>query len=371
MHFLPWEQVSEAAERAFERHATRIRAAIPDAILEHVGSTSIPGAITKGDMDLQVRVDPERFAAAEAALAKLYPRNTGSTRTESFAAFEEKGQPDVGIQLTAIGGPFDFFHELRDRLRGDVVAFEAYQGLKTLYEGAPMASWRAAKERFFEALLRGTANCTPTVAGGSGERLVEAARRAAEGADPAHDFAHVLRVVSSAGRIAEAEGADREIATTAALLHELFNHPKGHPESHLSGERCSELALALLIDEGWPVARAEAVAYAIRVHPFSLGVVPVTLEGKVVQDADRLDSIGAIGIARCFATTSTMKRPFYDPEDPFCARREPDDKRWGVDHFYRKLLRIPDVLHTATARRLAAERAGFMERFLEQLGSEL
>jgi len=203
------------------------------------------------------------------------------------------------------------------------------------------------------------------------DRLVAAARKAAEGAGPAHDFAHVLRVVSTAETLARAEGADVELCVTAALLHELFNYPKGHPESHLSGERCAEEALAVLRAEGWPSDRADAVAYAIRVHPFSRGIVPETLEAKILQDADRLDSIGAIGIARCFATTSEMQRPFYHPDDPFCAARAPDDKMWGIDHFYRKLLRIPDVLHTATARAIAQERVAFMEAFLAQLGREI
>ena len=84
--------------------------------------------------------------------------------------------------------------------------------------------------------------------------------------------------------------------------------------------------------------------------------MPETIEGKVLQDADRLDAIGAIGIARCFATCAEMRVPFYNPDDPFCGVREPDDKRWGLDHFYRKLLRIPDGLHTATARAIAKDR---------------
>jgi uncharacterized protein len=91
----------------------------------------------------------------------------------------------------------------------------------------------------------------------------------------------------------------------------------------------------------------------------------------VLQDADRLDAIGAIGVARCFATGAVMRQPFYHPEDPFPSSRELDDKRWSLDHFYRKLLRIPATLHTATARKLAEERARFMEAFLAQLAREI
>ena len=197
------------------------------------------------------------------------------------------------------------------------------------------------------------------------------ARSRCEGADAAHDWLHVTRVAASARRIALAEGADVTVAVAAALLHELFNYPTGHPDSRRSGEVCAEHAAVVLREHGWDDVRAEAVCYAIRVHPFSLGVTPTTLEAKVLQDADRLDAIGAIGVARCFATCADMKRPFYDPDDPRCERREPDDKLWGIDHFYKKLLRLEAGMHTATARALAAERTGFMRAFLDRLAAEI
>jgi uncharacterized protein len=202
-------------------------------------------------------------------------------------------------------------------------------------------------------------------------RLEEWARTKCEGADPAHDFQHVLRVVECARRIAAGEGADVEIATTAALLHELFNYPKDHPESARSGEVCAVEAERVLAQEGWHEQRRRHVADCIRTHSFSRGLPPETIEAAVLQDADRLDAIGAIGIARCFATSAAMRRPFYAPEDPFCRARPPDDKQWGLDHFYKKLLKIPATLNTATARRLAGERVAFMERFLVQLASEI
>ena len=129
-------------------------------------------------------------------------------------------------------------------------------------------------------------------------RLRAAALARLAGAEPAHDALHVERVIASARRIAVAENAEVEVCVTAALLHELFNYPKNHPESSRSGDVCAEHALVLLGEHGYEAAFRERVAYCIRVHSFSRGIVPETLEAKVLQDADRLDAIGAIGIAR-------------------------------------------------------------------------
>jgi uncharacterized protein len=197
------------------------------------------------------------------------------------------------------------------------------------------------------------------------------ARDACAGADSAHDWQHVLRVAANAEALCAAEAADPAVVVTAALLHELVNLPKNHPESSKSGELCADRALEVLAQVGCPAPQAQQIAYCIRVHGFSRGITPDTLEAKVLQDADRLDAIGAVGIARCFATGAVMRSAFYDPADPFCAKRDPDDKRFSVDHFYKKLLRIEGTLHTATARRMAGERSRFMEAFLRQLGNEI
>ena len=140
------------------------------------------------------------------------------------------------------------------------------------------------------------------------------------------------------------------VAVGAALLHELVNLPKDHPESRRSGDLCAEAAAGLLRAEAIDPARAAQICACIRDHGFSKGVLPESLAARVLQDADRLDAIGAIGVARCFATCNAMRTPFYSELDPLCREREPDDKRFGLDHFFRKLLRIPDGLHTASAQ---------------------
>lgn len=202
-------------------------------------------------------------------------------------------------------------------------------------------------------------------------RLREEAEARARGSEPAHDFFHVLRVCHNARLLARAEDADESVVVTAALLHELFTLPKGHPDSSRAGDTCAVHARELLTRVGADAAFSERVALAIRDHAFSKGVTPESLEAKLLQDADRLDALGAIGLARMWATCADMKRPFYSPDDPFCEAREPDDKSWGLDHVYTKLLRLPDRLHSGEARRIAASRVAVMQEFLRALRREI
>jgi uncharacterized protein len=205
-------------------------------------------------------------------------------------------------------------------------------------------------------------------------RLEAEAYALARSAEPAHDFFHVERVVGNALAIGRGEGVSDEVvaaAATAALLHELFTLPKNHPDSARAGDRCAEKAREVLEGEAAPTWLIEPVCGAIRDHSFSKGVVPDALPSRVLQDADRLDALGAIGLARMWATCADMKRPFYAPEDPFCATRAPDDKLWGLDHVFKKLLVIPERLHTKTARALAEERVTFLRTYVAQLGREI
>lgn len=190
-------------------------------------------------------------------------------------------------------------------------------------------------------------------------------------APPSHDLSHVERVLRTAERLAEREGADRDVCRAAALLHELVNLPKDHPDSARSGDLCAEEAARVLRGAGAEAVFVERVADAIRDHAFSKGVVPGSLEGKILQDADRLDAIGAIGVARCIATAAEMGSRLYDPQDPLARARPLDDKAFALDHFERKLFRIPALLHTASARAQAEERVAFMRAFVAQLGREV
>lgn len=190
--------------------------------------------------------------------------------------------------------------------------------------------------------------------------------------DSAHDMSHILRVLGNARKIGNIEGADLEILSIAALLHDIKNYPKGHPEAKKSSLRSAEYARDHLEDLGYPEEKIAIVFDAILNHSYSRGQVPETLEGKVLQDADRLDALGAIGLYRCFAVGASSGRPFYCWEDPFAENgRDLDDKTYSLDHFYQKLFRLPELMQTETGRCIAEQRVAFMQSYVDQLAHEV
>jgi uncharacterized protein len=191
-----------------------------------------------------------------------------------------------------------------------------------------------------------------------------------EEADPAHDFSHILRVYQNAQLIGKKEGADMQVLLFSALLHDAGSVSKGLEDSIQSDQR-QKAVLDFLIKKGLPKNVQEKVLYSINVHRFSKGIIPDTLEAKILQDADRLDALGAIGIARVFMTGGTLGRALYNPIDPFCKNREPDDRKWDLDHFYKKLLKLESGMHTKTARRLADRRTKVLKRYLLDLEQEI
>lgn len=203
------------------------------------------------------------------------------------------------------------------------------------------------------------------------EKLKVEVRNRVEKNDPAHDFDHIMRVYKNACSIAKKEGANVRIALTSALLHDIVSYPKSDPRSKNSSTESAKKARGILLKYGYSQKEIKTITNAIRDHSFSKGVVPQTLEGKVLQDADRLDAIGAIGIARAFSVAGTEKRLFYNSKDPFCVSRTPDDTRWTVDHFYKKLLLLEKKMNTKTGKQEARARIKIMKQFLGQLKSEI
>lgn len=151
------EHARDAAERLFAVVKQQLIAVLPKTSeFLHIGATSVPGCLTKGDLDIVVRVEREDFQATEAALAARYARNSGSVRTNEFAAFEDSAcMPHLGIQLTVKGGEFDVFHRFAAALRADPALVRRYNELKRAYDGQPMDRYRAAKDAFVRDALRG------------------------------------------------------------------------------------------------------------------------------------------------------------------------------------------------------------------------
>ncbi len=194
---------------------------------------------------------------------------------------------------------------------------------------------------------------------------IEQARQCYQGAEATHDFDHVLRVLALAERLAQAEGADWEIVRAATLLHDAA---RGGTADH--AQAGAELARRLLA--GHPPEKVEAVAHAIAAHRFRSGPAPQTPEAKVLHDADKLDAIGAVGVARAFAHSGYMGRRLWAQVPPDYQEAEATcQEHTAVHEYVIKLSKIQDRLLTESARRLAKERHAFMVAFFDRLEQEV
>ncbi|MFB9995336.1 HD domain-containing protein [Deinococcus oregonensis] len=187
--------------------------------------------------------------------------------------------------------------------------------------------------------------------------------------DAAHDTAHLERVARWTLRCAPTLAPGLAIA--AALTHDVVNLPKNHPQRAQASTLAADAVRARLPSLGFDAAEAEAVAAAVRDHSYSRGATPETLLGAALQDADRLDALGALGILRAAAAGGSMGRALLHATDPFCTARTPDDAAYTVDHFFTKLLRLETTFQTPTGRQEAARRTGVMRVFLANLGEEV
>ncbi|WP_236177977.1 MULTISPECIES: HD domain-containing protein [Pseudomonas] len=192
--------------------------------------------------------------------------------------------------------------------------------------------------------------------------------------DGAHDLSHLQRVWHTARTLQAEEGGDLEVLLAAVLLHDCVAVEKNSPLRSQASRLAAEKASKVLANLNWPEARIDAVIHAIEAHSFSANIPPLTLEARLMQDADRLDSLGMLGVARTFYTAGRMGSALYDPHDPEARERDYDDKRFCLDHFQTKLLHLADGFQTAAGQRLAQLRhqrlKGFMEQFKEEIGLE-
>lgn len=189
--------------------------------------------------------------------------------------------------------------------------------------------------------------------------------------DLAHDLLHVKRVVKLANLIADSEGGDLNVVLPAAWLHDCLSYPKNHPLRSLSSLHAADKAIIFLRRIHYPECYLLAIHHAIAAHSVSGDVKATSLEAKIVQDADRLDALGAIGVARCIQVSSQLQRPLYSEEDPFAETRCIDDLQFTLDHFYKKLLTLANAMNTQVGREIACQRTEFMKSYLQQLALEI
>ena len=189
--------------------------------------------------------------------------------------------------------------------------------------------------------------------------------------DPAHDFEHVMRIYHNAQKITKKEKANQKLVLTAALLHDIVSYPKSSKRSKFSSVESAKKSKSILKKYAFSNEEISIICDAIEDHSFSQNRIPRTIEGKILQDADRLDALGAIGIARVFATSGSLNRPFYKIDDPFCNKRKPDDNHWAIDHFFNKLLKLQSLMNTKSGKIEAKKRTNVLKIYLKQLKTEI
>ncbi|QOL49166.1 HD domain-containing protein [Massilia litorea] len=191
------------------------------------------------------------------------------------------------------------------------------------------------------------------------------------GNDGAHDASHLERVWRSARLLLDRHAqADALVVMAACYLHDLVNLPKNDPDRAQASRRAARLAREELARLGFPAERLDGVAHAIEAHSFSAAIEPTTIEAKIVQDADRLDALGAVGLARMFYVAGRMGRALAHPLDPLALGRDLDDGAWTLDHIMVKLAQLPGMMQLDAGRELAESRLARLLAFRDEFAAE-
>jgi len=206
-------------------------------------------------------------------------------------------------------------------------------------------------------------------------RFADYIRKHGDLKDGSHDLGHFQRVWRAARRINQEEGgvADELVLLAAAYFHDWVSFPKNHPQrsesSRLSAERAVELLTEVFSD--FPADKVEGVRHAIHAHSWSARVAAETAEAKILQDADRMESLGAIGAARTFYISGQLNQQLFDSEDPLALKRAPDDRRYALDHFQVKLLKLPATMNTVAGKRMAERNAEWLRAMAQKMDEEV
>lgn len=191
------------------------------------------------------------------------------------------------------------------------------------------------------------------------------------GNDGAHDASHLERVWRTAQTLLKDHPeANPLVVMAACYLHDLVNLPKNDPERSQASRRSARLARHRLGGMAFPPGLLDDVAHAIEAHSYSAAIPADSIEAKIVQDADRIDALGAIGLARVFYVGGQLGRPLAHADDPLALDRPLDDRTYTLDHFAVKLAALPGMMQTAAGRRVAERRVSLLMDFRERFANE-
>jgi len=189
--------------------------------------------------------------------------------------------------------------------------------------------------------------------------------------DGAHDLSHLQRVWHNVRVIHAQEGGDLQVLLASVLLHDCVTVEKDSPLRSQASQLAAQKATSVLTSIAWPAKKIAAVSHAIEAHSFSANIIPTSVEAKILQDADLLDALGMLGVARMFYVGGRLGRPLYDPQDPEAKERAYDDKRFCLDHFHTKLLHLAERFQTREGQRQALIRHERLKMFLAQFKEEI
>ncbi|WBA82159.1 phosphohydrolase [Endozoicomonas sp. GU-1] len=191
--------------------------------------------------------------------------------------------------------------------------------------------------------------------------------------DHSHDFSHFQRVWKTAQQIIDLEqvSVNPLVVLAACYFHDIVVLPKDHPERSRASSLAALKTRTCLEDMGFPAELIDNVCHSVASHSYSAGIAPETMEAKVVQDADRMEALGAIGLARVFYTSGLLRRKMFDPEDPLAEHRALDDREYALDHFQVKLLKLSDTMQTSAGRRMAERNSEYLREYMGKLLKEL
>jgi uncharacterized protein len=190
--------------------------------------------------------------------------------------------------------------------------------------------------------------------------------------DSGHDEGHLVRVCRLALHISDKEGGDLNVILPACILHDVVNPPKDNLENRKKASLLSADLASVYLEDTIPNQYfRQRIHHAIHAHSYSANVVCQDVNAMIVQDADRLEALGMIGIARLFSVGGSLGRALFNANDPLCEKGDPEEYKYTLDHYFTKLIKLPNIMQTKTGADLAWKRLDKMDKFIKELDNEI